>query len=131
MKNRLLFLAFGSIILVGGLHFIATAFYYYWVISWFDNLMHFLGGFSMGLLSLWILYSSGLFKKIIPGKRQAIITSIICVMAIGIGWEIFEYLNGLTQSTESYPLDTFHDLLSDFIGAFIAGGLASQRKFYE
>jgi VanZ family protein len=131
MKNRLLFLAFGSIVLVGSLHFIASAFYYYWTVSWFDNLMHFLGGFSMGLLSLWIIYGSGIIKKIVPEKKQAIITSLICVMVIGVGWEIFEYANGLTQSTESYPLDIMHDLISDFIGAFIAGGLASKKSLYE
>ena len=41
-------------------------------------------------------------------------------MVLGGVWEIFEYVNGLTESTEEYSLDVIHDLLSDALGAILA-----------
>jgi VanZ family protein len=130
MRHKLLFLTLASIILVAILNFAAMFYYFYWIFGWFDNVVHFFGGFAIGLLSIWIYFQSGLFKKIVPEKRQAILTSIACVLVIGVGWEIFENLNGLTQSTESYSLDIVHDLISDFIGSVVAGGLAVNKKLY-
>lgn len=130
MKHKLLYLILFFVVLVASLNYIAGVFYYYWTIGWFDSFVHFLAGIAMGLFSVWIYFQSGLFKKSIPEKRQAVLISIICVLAIGIGWEIFEYANGLTQSTESYSLDTIHDLISDILGALVAGGLTAQKKLY-
>lgn len=128
MKHKFLFITFLAVFLVGALHLIASAFYYYWTIIWFDNLMHFLGGFSIGLLSLWIYFS--IFKNSDLTRKQTIIKSLIFVIAIGIGWEIFEYINGITQSEESYSLDTTQDLIADIIGAILAGDLVSRKKLY-
>ncbi|KKU20482.1 MAG: hypothetical protein UX31_C0039G0012 [Candidatus Nomurabacteria bacterium GW2011_GWA1_46_11] len=50
------------------------------------------------------------------------------MMLSGI-WEIFEYANGLTQSTEKYSLDVVHDLLSDSLGAILA--LLIARRFLK
>jgi len=130
MNRRLLYLILFFVAIVASLNYIAGMFYYYWTIGWFDSFVHFLAGISMGLFSIWIYFQSGLFVKSIPERRQAVLISIICVLVIGIGWEIFEYANGLTQSTESYSLDTIHDLISDTLGALVAGGLAMQKKFY-
>ncbi len=130
MRSKLLFIILGLAILLGGLHYLASELYFYWFISWFDNLMHFLGGLTIGLLSLWICFISGIFPRATPTKKEAIITSMAAVLVIGIGWEIFEFVNGLTQSTEGYPLDTFHDLISDLAGAVIAGDLGSRKKFF-
>lgn len=41
-------------------------------------------------------------------------------MAIGGAWEIFEYVNGITFSTEGYALDTIHDLIMDAVGVTFA-----------
>ncbi len=131
MKHKLLFLTFISVAVLATLHFIASAFYFYWTLGWFDNLMHFLGGFSIGLLSLWFYFHSGIIKKLVPNQKQAILKSLFFVIVIGVGWEVFEYLNGLTQSTESYPLDVIHDLIADSVGAIVAGDLASRKKLYE
>lgn len=130
MKYRLLYLILFLVVVVASLNYIAGIFYYYWTIGWFDSFVHFLAGISIGLISIWIYFQSGLFKQSIPEKREAVLISIICVLVIGIGWEIFEYANGLTQSTESYSLDTVHDLISDTLGALVAGGLAIQKKLY-
>ncbi len=132
MKNyRLLWLSFVLIVLLGVLHVMASLFYFYWDIWWFDSVMHFLGGLSLGFFFLWVWLSSGVFEIRVPSKREAFLTSLIFVMVVGIGWEVFEYVHGLTQSTEAYPLDTFHDLVSDFIGATVAGLVGRKRSLYE
>lgn len=131
MKPRLLFISFFLIALLGALHFIASEFYFYWTISWFDTMMHFLGGISLGLFSLWVAYSAGLFKKMPLSRSAIIVTAFFSVLIIGVGWEIFEKMNGLTQSTEGYRLDTIHDLLADMAGALVAGFIGGCSKLYE
>lgn len=44
-------------------------------------------------------------------------------------WEIFEYINDLTQSTEDYTLDTVHDLIADLSGAIFAGIIGAKEIF--
>lgn len=129
-KRNLLFFAFSLILLLGVLNAIAGAFYLYWTVDWFDNVTHFLGGLSLGMLSLWIIYDSGFFSKLEPSTKRAVITSVIAVLIIGIGWEVFEYINGLTQSTEEYSLDVMHDLIADVLGAVLAGIIGSWKNFY-
>ena len=131
MKHKLLFLVFGVIILVGFLHFAATILYFYWTINWFDILMHFLGGLSIGLLAIWIAFASGIYKKAAPRLSEALLSSLLVVIVVGVGWEIFENLNGLTQSTESYPLDIIHDLIADVVGSIVAGFIGAKNKLYE
>jgi len=118
-KYSLLYIAFGLVVLLAVVHFIAVTFYFYWIFWWFDNLSHFLAGFSLGFFSLYIFYESGLLgnKLSLP---QIIFLSFISVMVLGGVWEIFEYLNGLTESTEEYSLDVIHDLLADALGAILA-----------
>jgi hypothetical protein len=85
----------------------------------------------MGFLSLWIWYSSGLFGKNAPNKKQAFLVSLISAMVIGLGWEFFEFAHGIANPIGSYALDTLHDLISDFGGAVIAGIIGAQKSFYE
>lgn len=84
----------------------------------------------MGMLTIWLWWDSGAFDKKIPTKKEAMLTALIFVMMIGVGWEFFELVNGLTQSTEGYALDTFHDVVSDFLGGVLAGFWGSKKSFY-
>ncbi|KKT14601.1 MAG: hypothetical protein UW76_C0016G0021 [Parcubacteria group bacterium GW2011_GWF2_44_8b] len=118
-KYPLLYIAFVLVILLAVVHFVADALYLYWALWWFDNLSHFLAGFSLGFFSLHIFYESGLFGNKLS-LSKAVFISFIFVMILGGVWEIFEYINGLTQSTEKYSLDVIHDLLSDALGAILA-----------
>lgn len=128
MKHKFLFVTFLAVILVGVLHFVASAFYYYWTIIWFDNLMHFLGGLTIGLLSLWIYFS--IYKDSNLTRKQIIARSLLFVIVVGVGWEVFEYVNDIAQSAESYSRDTAQDLVADIIGAILAGDLVSRKKLY-
>src|SRR3989344_5423250 len=120
MKKRpLLYISLVLVALLAAVHFTADSFHLYWAIWWFDNLSHFLAGFSLGFFSLSIFYESGLFGNKLS-LSKAVFISFIFVMILGGVWEIFEYINGLTQSTEKYSLDVIHDLLSDALGAILA-----------
>lgn len=119
------------VLLLAVLHWVAGAFYFYWTVSWFDTMMHFLGGFSLGLLAIWFIYDSGVYKKERPSVKKALFASLVVILLVGIGWEVFEYLNGLTQATEdSYPADVRNDLIADLVGAGLAAIAARWNKFY-
>jgi hypothetical protein len=107
--------------LIAVLHFIATEFYIYWHYWWFDILMHFLGGLLISLIFLWIAYLSGYVGRTQRKKSHTFILALGSSLIIGLGWELFEYMTGLTfvLSFEDYRLDTLLDLCMD-----IAGGLA-------
>ena len=120
-KHSLLYAGLGLVILVWVLNFIALTFYFYWTVGWYDYLMHFLGGLSIGVLAIWAL-------KIENRSLKAFLVAFVSVMVVGVGWEIFEYLNGLTFSTESYKLDIAHDLIMDALGATTAYYGATSRS---
>ena len=52
-------------------------------------------------------------------------------MIVGVGWEIFEYANHIANPIGSYQLDTTFDLVSDFVGALVAGRIGSAKHYYE
>jgi hypothetical protein len=113
-------LVLASIALIGVLDAYANAFFLYWNFWWFDILMHFLGGFSVGLTSVWLL---GIFKRnvleIVTTKQIfyiAVSTSII----IGVGWEFFEYFSGTYLGEKKIVFDTVLDLIMDTIGGMVA-----------
>ena len=131
MKKSLLFISFFVLILLGVMHYVGEKLYLYWDMRWFDSLAHFLGGLSMGFICLWVWYVSGLFGKGTPNKKQAFLVSLIGGMLIGIGWEFFEFANGIAHPIGSYALDTFNDVLADFVGSATAGIIGAQKAFYE
>jgi hypothetical protein len=100
------------------LNFLASKFYWYSSIWWFDMPMHFLGGFWLGLVYIWffsrkdILFSPSFafFGKIILG-----------VLLVGIAWEIFEFyfINQVAQNSFDL-LDTLSDLFFDLSGGLCA-----------
>jgi hypothetical protein len=44
----------------------------------------------------------------------------VCVMIVGFLWEWLEYVYGLTNSHEGYPVDPLIDLGLDGLGAMLA-----------
>mgnify|MGYP001588206302 CR=1 FL=1 len=84
-------------------------------------MMHFLGGFSVGLIIYWILFDSGLWGKRAETILIPVLSVLVCLMIIGIGWEIMEYYFDLTDSHEvKYFNDVIHDLIMDASGAIVA-----------
>ena len=57
MKRKTLFTFLSLVVVfIFFLNFVAGKLYWYSSIWWFDILMHFLGGFWLGLLFLWVFY---------------------------------------------------------------------------
>ncbi|MCX6752595.1 MAG: hypothetical protein NTZ87_03840 [Candidatus Nomurabacteria bacterium] len=97
-------------------NFVANKFYWYYTIWYFDMPMHFLGGFWIGLASLYFLFTES--KAL---TFQFIIKILLCVLLVGIGWEVFEILvNNVTIRDSFNYLDTFSDILFDLSGGVFA-----------
>lgn len=94
--------------------------------------MHFLAGLSGGLITYWVLAESGVFPNFV-GRRMTdyMVAVFICVMLVGIAWEIFEYTNGITQSHEGYIVDTMIDLILDGAGAILAVYIGTRNFFKQ
>ena len=91
----------------------AIWFFLYWRFWWFDIPMHILGGVWAGLCAAWLL-----------ARRDENFSLAWCIgftLAVGVGWEIFEYSEGIAMPQYlSYPLDTVKDIFMDLLGAVLA-----------
>ncbi len=103
----LLFAQLAVVAVLAVLHMYALAHYSYWRLPWLDMVSHFLGGLWAGLFSFW------LFVKI--GREPNIIYCVGAVFALGMAWELFEALNGITNIS-SEMLDTLGDISMDIVG---------------
>jgi hypothetical protein len=118
-RKFITFLSLFVIALLGALHFIASALSLYWTVWWYDYMMHFLAGLGGALASLWVLGNA---------KPRTLVVVLGCVVLVAISWEVFEYVNDMAGSTESYVLDTYHDILMAILGVGAAGVIASHSK---
>ncbi|MFQ5540767.1 MAG: hypothetical protein ACE5F4_00790 [Candidatus Paceibacteria bacterium] len=105
---------------VAFLQLLATAYFLYFSLWWFDIVMHFLGGFLVGGAFIWLLRF-----EVPPGirARLSIFSSTLAViLVVGVAWEVFEYLTN-AYSTANYALDTALDMVMNVIGTLAAYGL--------
>jgi len=120
-KTTLLYFALLATAILAILHLVAMDFYLYWTVSWFDNLMHFWAGVAGGLTALWAFYNSGIFFKHSPKLWEVIVISLSCIFVVGVAWEYFEFVYGLTGVDAShYISDTLTDLTMDLLGSVLA-----------
>lgn len=101
-------------------HFFALKSYLYWTVEWFDILMHFLGGLLIGLIIISFLNRIHREESLI-NKKLLIISIILGVLAVGLGWELWEIFVGFTDIV-SDRVDTFVDLVMDLFGGVVAIG---------
>lgn len=118
IKKPLIKEIFWLSILVAVLHYIALTLYFYWTISWFDILMHLLGGYLIGLIALYLLVNF-LDKEIISNRKISLILVLSFVLIIGLGWELWEVFMNFTDILED-RLDTAIDIVMDTIGGYFA-----------
>ncbi|OGI95388.1 hypothetical protein A2917_02390 [Candidatus Nomurabacteria bacterium RIFCSPLOWO2_01_FULL_42_17] len=102
------------ILLILAVNFLANKFYWYSALWWLDVLMHFLGGFWIGLLYLYLFSPKNI-------SRALISRTLFFVLLVGVGWEVFEILVNevLAQNSFDY-LDTLADLILDLSGGLYA-----------
>ncbi len=121
MKQKLPFLVIGTLCLVYVLHIVAIVLRLYWTSWWFDEIVHALAGFSVGLSYLMFRsYFSWLEKSVGAGTAL-----ILGVFIVGVSWEVFEWYAGLASvHIEGYWLDTSMDVIADMLG-----GIAAYKYF--
>jgi len=101
------------------LHFLGVKFYLDWVYSWYDMVLHFLGGVAVGLFAIWVFeHISGynLWTNI-----RILIWGLVMVLTVGVLWEIFEIYVGFTDFGDGmqYVTDTISDLVLDSVGGIL------------
>jgi len=120
MHTHPLFISWSLLlVVVAALHIFALEFSLYWLYSWFDIMVHFLGGVFVGLSALWFFFQSG-YTMTRQSIQNVILVAGGSIIFIGVGWEIFEVLAGIPIE-ENFVLDTIIDLIMDALGTFIAG----------
>jgi len=113
-RKKLLKRATFLIIAIFLLNYLANYFYWYSSIPYFDMLMHFLGGFWLVLIYVYLFDS----------KQASILTLIkivLWVLIIGVLWEFFElyFVNYVAENPFDLP-DTISDLFFDLFGGSLA-----------
>lgn len=95
---------------------IAATYYLYWLYWWYDVMMHFLGGVMIGGLAAW----GALRFDIASRLSRLLLITLVAIIAVGTGWEIFEYLTGQYIGQHSIVFDTTVDFIMDTLGALLA-----------
>lgn len=131
------FLRNWTLILILGIFILnALAGYLFWydIFPWFDNMMHFLGGFWVGLATLTLFWDTIHSQQNIYLQLAFIVLSVLFV---GLVWEVYEFgVQGIMQVTgiASIP-DSISDLVFDTLGGmgafFVAMHKTKKLKNHE
>ena len=119
-NHRLLFTSLVFVVAIAALHVVASRYYLYWTMWWFDIPMHVLGGMWISIMTLWLLVR---LRQEMREKWQAVIVFLM-VIGVGVLWELFEagYLDIMHEP--GYVFDTLSDLLNDLCGGALGYLLA-------
>lgn len=131
MYKRLVLTAATTGIFLFVVNWIANTFYWYVSISWFDMLMHTIGGMFTVFVTAAFLYRSRQLQGL--DSKELFITLALIAFIIGLGWEYYEYLvQFLIKSVQlaSIP-DSISDLICDMVGGVIASifVIVMQRRY--
>jgi hypothetical protein len=107
MNRRPLYVALILSALLLALHLYALDTYFYWYYRWFDIPMHILGGVAVGAFVLAFLSS----------KRMVLYFP--AMIAVVVGWEVFEYIGRISTGQPDYWFDTGFDIVNGLVGAAI------------
>ncbi len=119
--NRYFAPSFALIVLIALLHYLALDRAYYWTIAWYDIMMHFLGGLWVALATIWILRT----ERLSFFKKCSWKSVLVAVLVIGVLWEVYEVVFGLTFiSDPEYWGDTTLDLIMDLVGGALGIGVS-------
>ena len=111
------------------INFFANKFYWYSSIWYFDMIMHFLGGFWIGLAFMWFSNQSFRLSPLSPESSpeskaltfKLVFKILIFVLFIGISWEVYEILvNDILAKNSFNFLDTLSDIFFDLSGGLCA-----------
>lgn len=119
MRSTTFILFFVALSTMAALHNLALMFYLYWTYLWIDIPMHILGGavVALGFLAFFRSYVRVPLKIGLP-------LTLLVVLAVGIGWELFEWFGGLMVTERAIVADTSLDLVCDLVGGALGYWLA-------
>lgn len=117
LSLRLLLVQLGAVIILASMHIYGMAHFYYWRFPWFDMLAHLFGGLWIGLFAYW--------AAVKIGKEPSVLLCIVAALLIGVIWESFEFLTGITNLPIEIP-DTLGDISMDVLGGLL-GYLLARR----
>ncbi|HEY4505601.1 MAG TPA: hypothetical protein VJG67_02830 [Candidatus Paceibacterota bacterium] len=119
MDMKLFKHTFLLLVIVAVLNWLASEFYLYWTIWWFDMLVHFLAGCTVAMAILWLWPHINKIRT--HTTIQIIFVAIFATLIIGILWELYELYFHLEFLSDGVPyfIDTSSDLLMDVSGGFI------------
>jgi hypothetical protein len=103
----------------------------YFYYSWLDVVMHLVGGFWIGFVSLAIIQWK--LKRALPLKER-MAYAFLLAFGVGVLWEMFELLSDTSFALEPYvydAADTFSDLLNDLFGGVVAGLIGHIHQHQE
>ena len=119
---RLLIAQLAIVLPLAVVTWLAVAYSVYWHYRWLDIPMHFFGGVWAALCGAWILAQRG--------QDFSIFWCFLFALLVGVGWEIFEYSEGIAifdyMDTFAYQIHTAKDLSVDLLGAIAGWMLARQ-----
>ncbi len=107
-----------SVILLAFLYYIGNKYYLFVRTTWFDIVMHLLGGMAIALSVYWFL-KTVLRDKLLDAHLWVI---LLVTLIVGILWEGFEWyydIAGGPLGSIKYYNDSVKDLFNDTLGAFI------------
>lgn len=117
MQKKLYRLSLFFVSFIFIINFLANKFYWYFAITWFDMLMHFLGGVFISIFAISLFY-----KKFSESSFKKFITLVlISVLLIGLAWELYEYVvEYFIRDVDLATIpDSFSDLLFDISGGLV------------
>lgn len=128
MRQKFFIYTLVSAIPLALIHITALHFSLYWIFLWLDCVTHFLGGLTIAFLL------TALCMPVLP-KKYIGVSLVLLVFVVGVGWEVFEYLNGMALHELEYWKDTRSDLLFDVLGgslgAYISSRILRKHGFFS
>ena len=117
-KRTTLFAICGLILFIFALNLVASRFFWYSIIPWFDNLMHFFGGLWLGLTATFVVISYHPFKKKNAPSGYYLFVSLLLALIASIYWEVFEFgVQNIIQFVHLADIpDSLTDILFDILG---------------
>lgn len=122
MRRELGFILLGFIAFIFLTNLIASVFYWYISMWWFDMPMHFLGGVWLALFGYWLLIFILERKHLAISETRSIPTMrlMLFVFIIGILWELFEFVvSHSTGAMLGNTIDSLSDICFDLAGGLV------------
>lgn len=105
-------------------HYLSLEFYLYWRYLWLDMPMHFLGGTMVALG----LFSAREFFPRLPVTVLTFFATVCFVLLVAVGWEVFEFVFGISSIEANLFRDTVTDLAMGLLGGVVGWFVGSRIR---